>query len=127
MQAYCGESCATCDSPNKAGSRTAVIRWTRTCSNRHDPPVGARSWTVDIGPLRTSRDFRILTVTQTVSMFGAFITYVAVPLQVARITNSPFQVGLLGLCELAPLLVTALIGGALADWLDRRTLVLAGE
>ena len=86
-----------------------------------------RRWSVDLSPLRTSRDFRLLLTTQTISSLGAFITYVAVPLQVARLTHSPFQVGLLGLCELAPLLVTALLGGALADYLDRRLLVLAGE
>jgi MFS family permease len=87
----------------------------------------ARRWTIDVRPLRTSRDFRILLLTQTVSSFGAFITYVAIPLQVALITHSPFDVGLLGLCELGPLLVTALIGGALADYLDRRKLVIFGE
>ncbi len=86
-----------------------------------------RRWAVDLTPLRASRDFRLLLLTQTVSSLGGFITYVAVPLQVALITHSPLQVGLLGLCELAPLLVTALIGGALADYLDRRLLVLAGE
>lgn len=86
-----------------------------------------RRWTIDLRPLRTSRDFRILLSTQTISSFGAFITYVAIPLQVARLTHSPLAVGLLGLCELAPLLITALIGGALADYFDRRTLVIVGE
>jgi MFS family permease len=89
--------------------------------------MSPRRWTLDVRPLRTSRDFRIFVITQTVSYFGTFITYVAVPLQVAKLTGSPFAVGLLGLCELAPLLVTALLGGALADYFDRRTLVLAGE
>lgn len=89
--------------------------------------MSPRRWTLDVRPLRTSRDFRIVLITQTVSSFGAFITYVALPLQVARITNSPLDVGLLGLCELAPLLVTALLGGALADYLDRRKLVVLGE
>ncbi|HEY1488800.1 MAG TPA: MFS transporter [Micromonosporaceae bacterium] len=86
-----------------------------------------RRWTIDTGPLRTSRDFRILLSTQTISSFGANITYVAIPLQVARITHSPLAVGLLGLCELGPLLITALLGGALADYIDRRKLVIIGE
>ena len=89
--------------------------------------MSARRWTLDLRPLRTSRDFRVVLATQTVSSFGAFITYVALPLQVARLTGSPFDVGLLGLCELTPLLVTALLGGALADYLDRRKLVIFGE
>src|SRR5262249_56186033 len=94
------------------------------------PPMSAhrpRRWALDLTPLRGSRDFRLLLTTRTVSNLGAFITYVAVPLQVARLTHSPLQVGLLGLCELAPLLITALVGGALADYLDRRLLVLVGE
>ena len=37
------------------------------------------------------------------------------------------MVGLLGLAELAPLLVTAFLGGALADAIDRRRLVLLTE
>ena len=53
------------------------------------------------------------------------ITYVAIPYQVYALTGSTVVVGLLGLAELAPLLVTALIGGALADAHDRRRLVLA--
>jgi MFS family permease len=89
--------------------------------------MSPKRWTIDVRPLRTSRDFRILVSTQAVSSFGAYITYVAIPLQVARLTHSPFDVGLLGLCELAPLLVTALVGGALADFLDRRKLVIFGE
>ena len=42
-----------------------------------------RRWAVDLTPLRASRDFRLLLLTQTVSSLGGFITYVAVPLQVA--------------------------------------------
>ena len=37
------------------------------------------------------------------------------------------MVGLLGVCELVPLLVMAFVGGALADYLDRRLLVRGGE
>jgi MFS family permease len=36
-------------------------------------------------------------------------------------------VGLLGVCELVPILLTAFVGGALADYLDRRRLVLLSE
>ncbi len=82
---------------------------------------------MDLSPLRTSRDLRILATTKTISAFGSYITYVAIPLQVARITHSPLDVGLLGLCELAPLMITALVGGALADYFDRRKLVIGGE
>ena len=55
------------------------------------------------------------------------ITYVAIPFQVYELTRSTFVVGLLGLAQLAPLLLTALIGGALADAHDRRRLVLIAD
>ena len=44
-----------------------------------------------------------------------------------ELTHSTFVVGLLGLAQIAPLLVTALIGGALADARDRRRLVLIAD
>ena len=82
--------------------------------------MSGRRWAIDLSPLRTSRDFRISLGAQSVSYFGSFVTYVAVPLQVARLTASPVAVGLLGLCELTPLLVTTLIGGAVAARPRRR-------
>ena len=48
---------------------------------------------------------------------------VAVPFQVYRITGSTLAVGLLALCELVPLLVLSVIGGAVADRVDRRRLL----
>jgi MFS family permease len=82
---------------------------------------------VDLTPLRTSRDYRLVFVGGAVSGFGSFITYVTIPFQVAAITDDPLMVGLLGVCELVPLLVMAFVGGALADYLDRRLLVRGGE
>ncbi len=82
---------------------------------------------LDLTPLRTSRDYRLVFVGGSVSGFGSFITYVTIPFQVAAITNDPLMVGLLGVCELVPLLVMAFVGGALADYLDRRLLVRGGE
>ena len=55
------------------------------------------------------------------------ITYVAIPFQVYELTGSTFVVGLLGLAQIAPLLVAALIGGALADAHDRRRMVLIAD
>ncbi len=86
-----------------------------------------RRFTLDLTPLRTSRDFRLVFAATGVSGFGSFITYVTVPYQVAVLTHDPLLVGLLGVCELAPLLLMAFVGGALADYLDRRLLVLGGE
>jgi MFS family permease len=82
---------------------------------------------LDISPLRRHRDLRLVFVGQLVSAFGNFITYVALPVQVYGLTRSSAAVGLIGSVQLVPLAVTALWGGALADSLDRRSLLLRCE
>ncbi|AHI01828.1 MFS transporter [Kutzneria viridogrisea] len=86
-----------------------------------------RRFRVDLTPLRTSRDFRLLWSSGAISMFGTFLTYVAVPLQVKEISGSYLAVGALGAVELVPLVVCGLYGGALADAVDRRKMVLGAE
>jgi MFS family permease len=82
---------------------------------------------VDLRPLRRHRDFRLLFAAQFVSFLGSMVTYVALPYQVYAVTRSSLAVGLLGLAELLPLLATAFVGGALADYVDRRRMVLATD
>ena len=82
---------------------------------------------MDLEPLRRSREFRLLFVGQGVSFFGTMVTYVAVPYQAYRISHSSLIVGLLSLTELLPLLITAFVGGALADSVDRRRMVRLTE
>jgi MFS family permease len=81
---------------------------------------------MDLRPLRR-RDFRLLFAAQAVSFLGTMVTYVALPWQMYALTRSSLAVGILGVVELVPLLLTAFIGGALADWMDRRRLVIATE
>ncbi len=81
---------------------------------------------VDTRPLR-HRDFRNLWLGQAVSTLGGEIGTVAVPYQVYKLTGSTALVGLLGLASLVPLLVVPLVGGAIADALDRRTVLLCTE
>ena len=83
--------------------------------------------TIDVGPLRRRRDFRLLFIGQGVSFFGSMITYVAIPYQAYQLSGSSLVVGLLGLAELVPLLAAAFIGGALADAFDRRRLMQLTE
>lgn len=61
------------------------------------------------------------------SFFGSQLTAVAVQVQMYQLTHSPLWVGLIGVAGLAPLLVFALWGGALADVLDRRRLLLGSS
>lgn len=84
----------------------------------------ARAAASDITPLRESPAFRRLFVGQAVSLIGAQVTQVAVPLQVYAITKSSLDVGLIGLASFFPLLVFGLYGGAIADAVDRRKLLV---
>src|SRR5437763_1156934 len=81
---------------------------------------------VDTRPLR-HRDYRNLWIGQAISTLGGEIGIVAVPYQVYTLTHSTALVGLLGLASLVPLLVVPLVGGALADALDRRAVLLRTE
>ena len=79
---------------------------------------------VDTTPLRASRDFRRLWLGQAVSFAGSTITMAALPYQVFHETDSSLAVGMLGAVQLVPLLVCSLVGGALADSIDKRRLLL---
>ena len=79
---------------------------------------------MDVTPLRESRDFRLLFSAGTVFYLGGMVSYVAIPSQVYDLTGSNFLVGAIGLVELVPLIVFGLYGGALADHVDRRRLLV---
>jgi len=84
-----------------------------------------RALRMDTTPLRTSRDFRLLFLAGTVFYFGAMVSYVAIPYQIYTLTGSNLAVGAIGLVELVPLIIFGLYGGALADHVDRRKLLVA--
>ena len=84
----------------------------------------ARAAVSDVTPLRESPAYRRLFAGQAVSTIGSQATQVTIPLQVYALTRSPFQVGLIGLAALGPLVFFGLYGGAIADAVDRRRLVL---
>ena len=83
-----------------------------------------RGATLDLTPLRESRPYRRLLLGDAVSVVGTQVTVVAVPIQVYELTGSAAAVGLVGLAGLLPLVVFGLYGGAIADAVDRRRLVL---
>jgi MFS family permease len=84
----------------------------------------ARRFIVDLAPLRASRDLRLLLGGEFVSGLGTQAALVALPYQVYTQTGSAFLTGLLGAVELVPLVTSALLGGAIADRMDRRRLLL---
>ncbi|WP_086808445.1 MFS transporter [Streptomyces murinus] len=81
----------------------------------------------DLAPWRASVDFRRLWKSGLISGFGSFLTLVALPVQLKDLTESTAAVGAIGAVELLPLIVCGLYGGALADALDKRGLILWTE
>ncbi|WP_435884678.1 MFS transporter [Streptomyces toxytricini] len=81
----------------------------------------------DLAPWRSSRDFRTLFFQGAITFFTSFMAMIALPLQIKHLTDSPLAVGAMGAVELVPLVVFGLYGGALADSLDRRRLILLSE
>jgi MFS family permease len=79
---------------------------------------------LDLRPLRVNADFRRLWGSGLVSGLAAQMSVVAVLYQVWDLTRSPFWVGAIGLVQAVPMIVLGLLGGAVADALDRRAVVL---
>ena len=85
---------------------------------------GIRSWlggvAVDVAPLRASRDFRYLYAATGIGQLGSAFTTVAVPFQLYDLTGSTLAIGLFGAVTFVPLLVLNIVGGAIADKVERR-------
>jgi len=78
---------------------------------------------LDLSPLRVSRDYRLLFFGQLISFFGSMMTFIVVPWQMYQLTNSSAMVGYIYLAEFVPMVVLAFVGGALADYFDKRRLL----
>jgi MFS family permease len=85
-----------------------------------------KRWAIDVRPLRVP-SFRRLWLGNGVAMFGYQFTAVAVPVEMFALTRDSLWVGLLGVAALVPLLGFGLWGGALADALDRRRLLIGSS
>jgi MFS family permease len=83
-----------------------------------------RASLMDVRPLRQSAQFRRLWLGTCLSQVGSQLTVFAVMLQVWQLTHSPVWTGSIGLAHALPMLALSPFGGALADRVDRRTLVL---
>ncbi len=87
------------------------------------PRRGWRRWAMDTRPLRIPAYRRLWTST-IVTAVGSQLTAVAVPKQIYDITHSSAWVGYASLAGLVPMVAFALWGGAVADTVDRRKLLL---
>lgn len=82
---------------------------------------------IDLSPLIKSRDYRFLYLGQLASFFGTMVATVALPYQIYHLTGSTAAVGLIGLVQLGPMIFAGLYGGALADALERRKVLMWTE
>jgi MFS family permease len=90
-------------------------------------PGRLRAFVVDLTPLKVSRDYRLLFFSQSISFFGSMMSFVVLPWQIFQLTHSSLIVGMLGVAEFVPTIAMAFVGGALADYVDRRRMVLTTE
>jgi len=78
-------------------------------------------------PALRSRDFRLLWLGQMVSLAGSQMQHWTLNWQLYELTGSAMALGLLGLVRVLPMVVLSLAGGAVADALDRRKMMLATQ
>lgn len=82
---------------------------------------------IDLSPLKASRDYRLLFFGQLVSFFGSMMTFIVVPWQMYQLTRSSAMVGYIYLAEFVPMATLAFVGGAIADYFDKRKILRATE
>jgi hypothetical protein len=77
--------------------------------------------------LRRNRDFVLLQTGQLLSTTGTQSAMVAYPLLVLAVTNSPALAGLVAFARILPGVLFSLFGGAAADRLDRKLLLIVSD
>jgi MFS family permease len=82
---------------------------------------------IDLSPLRISRDYRLLFFGQLISAFGTAVGFVVLPVQLYQLTGSTLLVGLLSASEFVLILLMAFVGGAYADFIDKRRMLRLTE
>ena len=73
------------------------------------------------------RDFCVFWTGSFLSGIGSQFTNVAMGWQIYELTNSAFQIGLLGLARAVPQIILLLVAGLLADAMNRRKLMMCME
>src|SRR5215470_14774888 len=73
------------------------------------------------------RDFRLLWLGQIVSVTGSQMQSVAINWHVWLLTKSALALGLVGLFRGGPIILCSLVGGVVADAINRRRLMVATQ
>src|SRR5512136_1888833 len=89
-------------------------------------PLGGRILPLAPGTFRAlrHRDFALYWTGQLISLTGTWMQSVAQGWLVLRLSNSPFQLGVVGFCAFSPVLLFTLLGGVAADRVPRKTALL---
>ena len=73
------------------------------------------------------RDFRLLWMGQIVSVTGSQMQLAAINWHIYLLTHSALALGLVGACRAVPIILCSLMGGVVADVMDRRRLMIATQ
>jgi MFS family permease len=73
------------------------------------------------------RDFRLLWIGQLISVTGSQMQIVAINWHVYLLTKSPLALGVVGLVRVLPIIFCSLVGGVVADAVDRKRLMIATQ
>src|SRR6266581_6089012 len=95
-----------------------------------DPNASATSGTLERQSAFSSlrhRDFRLLWLGQIISVTGSQMQSVAINWHVYLLTKSAFALGLVGLFRGAPIILCSLVGGVVADAVDRKRLMITTQ
>jgi MFS family permease len=79
-----------------------------------------------LSPFR-QRDFSVFWTGSFFPSIGTQFTSVAMAWQIYELTNSPLQIGLLGVARAVPQIALLLVGGLLADAMNRRKLMMCTQ
>lgn len=92
-------------------------------------PAAALSTVGDttFGSLRRHRNYRLYFAGNGISFIGTWMQQIAAYWLVLELTGSPVAVGALALVQTLPITALALVGGAIADRVDLRRMVVACE
>src|SRR6266571_6339182 len=73
------------------------------------------------------RDFRLLWIGQMISVTGSQMQLVAINWHVYLLTKSPLALGGVGLVRVVPIILCSLVGGVVADAVDRKRLMIGTQ
>lgn len=70
------------------------------------------------------KDFALLVVSQMISLFGNAILRFSLPLYLLRLTGSSALFGIVTACSFLPMIVLSLLGGVMADRINKRNIMV---